>query len=229
MRAFISKRNVVVCSIAMLFAIAAFAQKSRPTAVASKDVPQDALAIEIAGKLVKYGYHTKTALPLIQAVEIFKRLNVCEESPEGPKVESNRDAVSDTIKTELVSFDEKQLLADAIKYADGNNTLLSLIKETEKSTRGATPKRKEIKSRVIGNDVWKITFRGGELAQVTVIGDGDTDLDLYVYDENGNLIDSDEDPGDNCSCTFIPIRTESFSIKIVNRGSIYNNYVLITN
>ena len=44
-----------------------------------------------------------------------------------------------------------------------------------------------------GTDVYHISFRAGQTAVVTVIGDGDTDLDLYVYDENGNLIDKDVD------------------------------------
>lgn len=221
----------ILCSIAMLFTVSAFAQQSQPAAVASKDVPQDALAIEIAGKLVKYGYKTKTALPLIQAVGIFKSLNVCEESPESPKEQSVGEADSHISKTDVVSFDEKQLLADATKYADGNSTLLALIKDAEKSTRGVTPKNKEIKARIQGHrtDIWKFTFRGEELALVMVIGDGDTDLDIYVYDENDNLIDSDEGPDDNCSCTFIPYKRGVFTIKIVNRGSVYNNYVLITN
>ena len=36
-------------------------------------------------------------------------------------------------------------------------------------------------------DLYKIAFRGGEVARAAVSGDGDTRLDLYVYDENGNL------------------------------------------
>ena len=64
---------------------------------------------------------------------------------------------------------------------------------------------------------------------MTVVGDGDTDLDLYVYDQNGNLIDKDVDYTDNCVCTFVPRWTGLFVIKIVNRGSVYNRYVLRTN
>jgi hypothetical protein len=40
---------------------------------------------------------------------------------------------------------------------------------------------------------YTISFRGGEAARITVAGDGDTDLDLYVYDEFGNLVASDDD------------------------------------
>ena len=54
-------------------------------------------------------------------------------------------------------------------------------------------------------------------------------LGLYVYDNNGNLIDKDDDYTDNCVCTWTPRWTGNFRIKIVNRGSVYNRYVLRTN
>ncbi len=62
-----------------------------------------------------------------------------------------------------------------------------------------------------------------------VEGDGDTDLDLYIYDANGNLIVADEDYTDYCICDFRPYVTSQFTIKIVNRGSVYNRYHLLSN
>jgi hypothetical protein len=72
-------------------------------------------------------------------------------------------------------------------------------------------------------------FYGGQLAVVRVIGDGDSDLDLYVYDEFGNLIDKDTRPGDNCVVTFKPRWTGKFTIKVVNCGRMSNCYTLTTN
>lgn len=77
------------------------------------------------------------------------------------------------------------------------------------------------------SDVYYFDFRGGCEASVTVIGDHDTDLDLYIYDENGNLIDSDIDNTDICVCTWTPRWTGRFKVKIVNRGSVYNQYRLM--
>ena len=74
-----------------------------------------------------------------------------------------------------------------------------------------------------------ILFRGGEVARVAVIGDGTTDLDLYIYDEYGNLVAMDEDNTDHCVATWFPSRTGWFTIKIVNRGSVYNDYAMATN
>ena len=225
-----STKNILF-GVAMFLTASAFAQQTKPAGYASKDVPQDVQVIEMAGRLIKYGYQTKTVLPLLQAVEIFKKYNVCEESPKKPKKQMGADTVSNISKTDVVSFDEKQLLADATKFADGNKTLLALISDAGKSTRGVTPKRIKITDKVSagGTDIWEYTFRGNELATVTVIGDGDSDLDLYIYDEDENLIASDENPDDNCSCTFIPEYTGTFTIKIVNTGRVYNRYILITN
>jgi hypothetical protein len=68
---------------------------------------------------------------------------------------------------------------------------------------------------------------GDEVTRIQVRGDGDTDLDLYVYDTNGNLIVSDTDRSDQCGVVVRPFWTQVMTIKIVNRGSVFNNYRLI--
>jgi hypothetical protein len=72
-------------------------------------------------------------------------------------------------------------------------------------------------------------FYGGELAEVLIIGDGDTDLDLFVYDENGNLIVSDTGSSDVCHCQWNPRWTGVFRIEVHNLGDVWNAYTLETN
>jgi hypothetical protein len=79
------------------------------------------------------------------------------------------------------------------------------------------------------SDRYTVTFVGGEVARVFVSGDGSTDLDLYVFDERGNLIASDTDSTDDCLVTFVPRWTGRFTIVIDNLGSVYNDYVMTTN
>jgi hypothetical protein len=186
----------------------------------------------MAGRLVKYGYQTKTAMPLIQAVEIYNRVGVGNETQARVK-ESKSDGVMDAPKQDkpaLVSFDPVKLLGDATKYADGDKSLLALIKSTG-NTRGATKGAIRHYDDVLAGhtDTYTISFRGGELAMVIVSGDGDTDLDLSIYDANGNFITSDTDGTDDCVCSFIPRWTGTFKVKIKNYGSVYNHYVLVTN
>jgi len=75
-------------------------------------------------------------------------------------------------------------------------------------------------------DVYEMWFYGEEASIVTVSGDGDTDLDLYVYDEKGNLIAQDEDLSDQAVVYFAPRWTGRFTIRVVNRGSVYNRYTI---
>ena len=205
-------------------------QQNQPAAeVSTKDMPAQAQQLSLAGDLVRYGYQTKQALPLIQAVQIYKSLGVTAGTEE-KKVEGTP-ATSTLQKGQEVQFDEAQLLADATKFAEGNKNILALIKDAEKSTRGAVggPVRRVSAVSAGCTDTWTCRFRGGEVAYVVVSGDGDTDLDLYVYDENGNFITSDTDYSDDCVVSFTPRWTGLFYIKIKNRGRVYNRYVVATN
>ena len=80
-----------------------------------------------------------------------------------------------------------------------------------------------------GTDVYHVTFYGGELAEVAVRGDGDTDLDLFIFDEFGNLIASDIDSGDLCLVQWYPGWTGTFRIEVRNLGGVYNRYQIATN
>ena len=73
-------------------------------------------------------------------------------------------------------------------------------------------------------DTYRVVLRAGETTRIEVIGDGDTDLDLYLVDENGNRVDSDTDYTDDCIASVTPRWTGVFYVKIVNRGSVYNRY-----
>ena len=73
---------------------------------------------------------------------------------------------------------------------------------------------------------FNITLYGDETTQISLSGDGDTDLDLYVYDENGNLIASDTGFSDQASVAIRPYWTGRFTIRVVNRGSVYNEFTV---
>lgn len=80
-----------------------------------------------------------------------------------------------------------------------------------------------------GSLTFEVTFRGGEAGRVALRGDHDTDLDLYVYDEDGRLVDSDDDYSDTCYATWYTPYTQVYTIRVVNRGSVYNEMNLVTN
>ena len=75
-------------------------------------------------------------------------------------------------------------------------------------------------------DVYTFTFQAGVQYDISILGDGDTDLDLFLYDENGNLIDSDTGPTDAANVQVTPRWTGSFTLRIKNLGSVWNAYRL---
>ena len=213
--------------IALMLPMALMAQEEKDTTVV---IPQSENTLRIAADLSKYGYANNDALSLIQAARLSKQAGfTCVELA---KASTGGQKASETgTKKGQVTLDASKLLNDAKKMAGGDGVLLALIDDVNSNVRGAYGGPKYATSRVLAHDydTYNVTFRGGELAMVIVVGDGDTDLDLYIYDNNGNLITSDTDYSDDCVCSWTPRWTGNFRIKIVNRGGVYNNYVLRTN
>ena len=77
------------------------------------------------------------------------------------------------------------------------------------------------------SDSYDYNFVGGYPASAGISGDGDTDLDLYVYDQYGNLACSSTEDEDTEVCSWTPKWTGSFRIVVKNRGSVYNKYFII--
>lgn len=143
--------------------------------------------------------------------------------------------------TLLVSF---MMTASAnAATAAGNNEMATAADASSSATVSTTEWTSPLSTQTTGNsllvnsstiekvkakttDVYTKNFYSGETVYIYVQGDGDTDLDLYIYDENGNLIDSDLDPGDTCLCSFKPKWYGKFTIKVKNRGDVYNKYTI---
>ena len=99
------------------------------------------------------------------------------------------------------------------------------------ATAGAVggPKYRGTSVNAYDTDSYTISFHGGQTARVLLKGDGDTDVDLYIYDQNGHLVASDADGSDTCAVEFHPLWTGPFVIRVVNRGGVYNRYTIVTN
>lgn len=212
------------------FSIAAFAQEEKPES--NKAASPEMAALHTAAGLAKYGYANYSATALVEAAKIF-----AETKTQPMEIEAER-GKNETVsaKDNSVSFDPSQLIADAKKFAGKDKVVLAYVNQVEKSlksgsTRGAVGGPKGQRDRVYGKDInaYQVKFWANELAEVCVSGDGDTDLDLYVYDANGNLIGRDDDYSDECVVRWVPAWTGTFVIKVVNRGALYNDFAIWTN
>ncbi|MCC6416650.1 MAG: hypothetical protein IT429_00195 [Gemmataceae bacterium] len=72
-------------------------------------------------------------------------------------------------------------------------------------------------------------FVGGRTAVVSIVGDGSTDVDIIVRDENGNVVARGLGPTDRETVRFRPIWTGRFTIELRNLGSVWNRVSLATN
>ena len=216
----------------LLISVNAFAQ-SKPEAGASKETSRKAEQLNLAGDLVNYGYEKQDALALIQAIKIYQDLNVIEATDGQKPIEKieegdNRGAGT-IVKDDQPVRNEKQLLEDAAKFAKDDKNLLALVDECRNAKRspvdGIIDRFFRIPSR--GTHDWTVRLQAYQTTVIAISGDGTTDLDLYVYDQYGNLIVSDVSYGDQCYVALDVYITSNFLVRVVNRGYVYNDYEIL--
>jgi hypothetical protein len=192
--------------------------------------------LALAQKSAEYGRKTNSVEALITAIKIVA--NTPTTKLEVTKTSNNIDSTKvdqgkKTSSANLSDITLSSLISDAKKMANGDKNLLALIEKASKAdnSRGVVGGPKFTNERVLGRsqDNYIVTFEGLENAVVYVKGDGTTDLDLIVYDENGNLVESDADYTDECLVKFLPKWTGKFRIIVRNNGNVYNDYTLKTN
>src|SRR5262245_34054162 len=76
---------------------------------------------------------------------------------------------------------------------------------------------------------YQVAFAGGQLANIAAEGNGATDLDMFVYDQYGNQVFFDTRYGDFCEAHFWVSYPQVYTVRVVNRGSLWNVFSLVTN
>lgn len=189
--------------------------------------------LQMGYSIARYAYEHQSAPLLVEAANIVGNISLAALQYESMERSNNGSAIGN--KASKMTFDAMTMLADAKKLAGKDASVVAKASEVERAISEKTKRSVDgpyYHTDIIygkSTDTYRVKFRGGESAEVLVSGDGDTDLDLYIYDANGNLIDKDVDYTDDCVCIWTPRRTGTFTIKIVNRGRISNRYVLATN
>lgn len=126
------------------------------------------------------------------------------------------------------------LLATALQLATAakRQDLIELIKDVQTARpRGmeGAPKSHTQTSLAGATDVYRELFKGGELATVVVSGTGESNLDLYVFDESNKRICASERLEDLEVCRWQPDARSAYTIHVVNRGKWNNQYLLRSN
>jgi hypothetical protein len=71
---------------------------------------------------------------------------------------------------------------------------------------------------------WRFLAPAGEDIEVTVEGDGDTDLDCRALDRDGQLLASDTEDTDFCVMRFAVPQSGFVQVRIDNLGDVWNAY-----
>jgi hypothetical protein len=181
--------------------------------------------IGLAHRLGVYGQRSRQPLPLIAAADILLA------HPTRPLAEAR--ANLDT--TRAVLPDAARMLASAREYASGNDRLLALLPPLERRARSVDrggsrgPRQLYAEVQPAASQEHTVEFRGGEPAIVHLSGDGESDLDLFVYDDAGQIVASITGPGDQGVVHWRPERQARFRIEVRNLGRAPNQYWLTTN
>lgn len=230
-------KRIVSLVVGALLAASLFAQTTKQPEIEAKEelrspVSEEMASIQTAFQLAEYGYKNGSASSLLCAAEILAQV---------PKQEMKTKATQDESgpkesQAEKKQYTAEQLLADGKKLAGKDKILLGYAKTVEKlvkaGTRGAFGGPGYDYDIVYGNSkssYYNVGFVAGRYAEISVYSDNGADLDLYVYDENWNLIDKDTSYSSSAYCSFVPRWDGNFQIVIKNNSRYASWYEMYTN
>jgi len=180
--------------------------------------------LQMSSDLLAFGRQAKDPLALVVAARVMKATGGSEverkSANDGAAQKSGQPVSPDSI------------LAEARDLAKGDKIIGLLIDETATMRPGPAdtgPKTHQDTVQPGATDVFNIIFSGGELAEVGIAGDGESDLDLFVYDENEHLVCRSAGSTDREYCRWWPRWTGPFRIEVQNLGGVANLFRLATN
>ena len=176
---------------------------------------------------------------MLTAVQMIRRLRLQEDKERFSAMESSwGDYVEEESGDAPATLDPKELLAEAKPWANGNEPLKALVDDEMKKpaapgggTLGRVGGLKYDIRRIRPGEIhtFTLTFRTGEVAAVGINGHSRSNLDLYIFDENGSVIGRDIGRTDNCRVVWTPAWTGPFTVKLKNEGPSRNVYRITTN
>lgn len=127
----------------------------------------------------------------------------------------------------------KDMLKTASRLANGRSDLEALIDDVRAAKDkglipGAIISNAEIGPRGTRRYL-DMTFEGGAYAEVYSEGRDLANIDMFVFDEDGELICAETDLSPVSLCSWTPAKTGTFTVVIENKSNTSTWYALITN
>jgi hypothetical protein len=210
---------------ALAFGAGAAMAETAPSNVAQK-AEQDAEMVDaienmaMAQRLAGIGVESGDPILLIAAARLASQVAATESeiTPREPQ-----DVATDSPGMHTA----EEMLAAARALSEGRDDLIALIDDAAaEGSRGSVYGSGYYDGYINGgnNLYYDEAFYGGEQAVVTLEGHNPSDIDLWIYDEYGNLICSSTGYSSYESCTWTPSWTGDFTIRVENEGHPQGTY-----
>jgi hypothetical protein len=200
---------------------------------AAKDGADAVQAIRLAEELAAWGRAHEHPVALATAARILETIKQQPMKgliPKGEEVAQETEAEAKAphlVTAEELLGQAREMTADDAPGRGAVEAAATMGRVARGAVGGAIYHTDAVRAHT--TDQFMIRFKENEVAAVMVSGDGDTDLDLFVYDEFGNLIASDTDGTDTCYVQWTPRWTGPFLVRVKNLGGVFNRYTLRTN
>ncbi len=219
---------ITLCSMAVLPGVA---QKS-----GTIQLNPEIQTLKTIAYLTRYGHAHQDAASFLQAARMLGKQPIQIIGIDQVTVSPATDATMTTHAQHRPFFlNADTLLAEGRRLAGTDTILLALANqvawELDFRARGRTDGPKTMAAQVKGGSSFAATwsFKGGKVATISVVGDGDNDLDLFVFDKRNKVVAQDDSHIDACEVHFTPSKKADYKIVVKNWGNSYSDFVLITN
>ncbi|MBU1346844.1 MAG: hypothetical protein KKA16_07815 [Alphaproteobacteria bacterium] len=148
------------------------------------------------------------------------------EEPEATTDSTAEGSATGSPPTAAALFDE------AVELAEGDPAIIERVSAARSQASrglvgGAVSWVRDISAR--SSVSYQMTPRGGYVWNVVAAGDGDTDVDMDVFDQNGNLVCRDIRVSSRASCSLTPAWTGPFTVRISNLGGVWTRTLVMSN
>ncbi len=200
---------------------------------ASDATPGPVSKVALAQDLFDHATENRSAVAALAAAQIMATI-AAEDVERAKDTQENPDVMVEDAGEGAADgpADAGAMFAAATEFAGGDPAITGLIEDAiAEGSRGRIGGASRTLSRLPGGqvDVFEVPFYGGRFAEIGISGDGDSDLDLLVTDENGNTICVDQSYSDVIYCSFTPAWDGYFLVAVANMGSRRNSYYILTN
>lgn len=190
---------------------------------------QGAAKLETAYRLAAYGREKSDPQALILAAKMMNEVGASKTEIKGSTTGGVADAKTKKAKPETTSA---SLLDEAEALARGDAGITTQIAEVRASAqKGFVGGVRRTVLRLPARSVfsWTGTAVAGQQAIAIAQGDGDTDIDMKVFDNGGNLVCEDTLGDYTPACQWTPAWTGNFTLQLINNGPVYSDTVFVTN